>query len=906
MTAIVAGPLHVAEGAADLLYVRAATARDGSDVSVTAGLLLNRQGFANLIENQITFSGVAGVSAVLADMNDDSHADLVFGLAPVRADEPNFCVYYTTEGPDSGSPFLPPGQSSGCMTLPTDGQTPDFAWIVVAPYTTGARNQVFLVDRANNLIYVVANYASPADGGVLTGFRLAERISMPAEDGAGPIYAGDFNGDGKTDLIVNNQVSFSLTFYAGNGDGSFQRPVRTHVGQARSMLLHDVDGDGHADLIMETATGAIQILRGTSVGSFPFAADSPGGTNPTASALGTGGHLEAIGDVTHDGLVDILVTTPMGLGVLQGEAGLQFAVRRIDDIWPGRSALVLADFDGDGSPDLAVGSAEGVTIMRGNGDGTFWNSSGHTDGVQGLRARQSPVPARAQQNIVSTATSTSLALCVGPSAACPITSIVVPPYAPALTMFFGQAFNGSASATSSDGSALDPAGTITFTDSFNGSAPLTLCTLGIRYGSTCPPEIGTTVGTAVGTHVFVAAYSGDATHAPSTSPPVMLSVLPDLITEYTLVSSANPAPAGQPVTFTATLTGSYAPPSGTYSVLNGGTAIGKIELVPVSGTNTSTGAFMTLALAVGKHAITAPYPGTANFQAAAGPVVNQTIDAPLATVSRLVSSGNPAMTGQPVTFTDTVSLSNGGIISTDTGIVTFLDGAAVLGTAALNGFGVASLTTVTLAAGSHTITAMNTHDATIADSSASLVQIVTAPPPAGPGSFSVKATPNPVSIGVGGSAVLTVTVAPVGSARLEAVTLSCSGLPFEAGCTFTNAVIPAGGGTTTLVVSTAAAPHTCGSTAPYFTAGGGNAPSGRAPLMLPGLAALFSLAVPGRRRWMRSLVALAAVAGAMQMSGCGRCIMRATQPGPYTMQVKGVSAVGPETEGTSVVMNVHL
>ncbi|GAC1420425.1 MAG: hypothetical protein NVSMB62_14350 [Acidobacteriaceae bacterium] len=411
------------------------------------------------------------------------------------------------------------------------------------------------------------------------------------------------------------------------------------------------------------------------------------------------------------------------------------------------------------------------------------------------------------------------------------------------------------------------------------------------------------MGTGVGTHVFVAAYTGDATHAPSASLPVTLTVAPDRITAYTLVPSANPSPLGQPVTFTATLTGEYAPPTGTYSVLDGETAIGTLTLVPVSGTYTSTGTITATLPGAGTHTIGAPYPGDANFRADVGPAVHEVINAPLTTVSRLASSGNPSVTGQAVTFTDTVTPTGGGLSGIAMGRVTFLDGAFVLGSSVLNGAGVAAFTTSALAVGSHTITAVSAGDAGTAGRSASVTQVVTWRPPAGSESFSVTVTPNPVGVRVGNSAEVGVRVAAVGGGTPAAVTLSCGGLPAEASCTFSHAVIPAGGGTTTLLVSTAA-PHGCGSTEP-FIAGRGAGPGERAPLVLPGLAAVFSFAVPGRRRWMRSLMALAAVAGALQMSGCGTCIVSAMRPGTYTMRVTGVSAEGLETEGTSVVVNVH-
>ncbi len=1403
VTAIVPGTFQPSQGSPDLLYV-SAPKLTGSAISVTAGLLLNKQGFTNLIENQISFQNVLGVAAGLADLNQDNFTDLIFGLQPLSASAPNFCVYYGTGGAIPNPEFLPVGQLSGCMTLPTAGTVPSFAWLAAAPFTNGALTQVFLVDRANNLIYVVGNNASPTNSGVLTGFHVTTTIHIPPADGAGPIYAADLNGDGKTDLVLNNQTGAVATVYLGNGDGSFATPTRYpfdhHV---HSLLLHDMNGDGRLDMIVEGDGGGIEIFAGRGDGT--FGPGAIGAFPPGGAATGAGGHLAAIGDVNKDGVADILAATPAGLSVLLGHAGLQFTLKGIYNIGPGRASFALADFDGDGNVDVGVDSAEGVAILLGNGDGSFrsslaypvgapalnavlgnfrdaahnpagnldvvvatslnqaqlltgdgaggfaaipgrvnsqppacvtagnctlwsnlltgdfdgdgipdllfsmtglplptpgvtpgsglaiaygrgdgtfsalqdaapgnapgsnnfagetvvadlngdgvvdianidanyydtllsrpgtrngftlafsfnedvgqpdsedldsfsqvavgsivngadllfqddsnlipflnsgdgvhfteksplpnppsenryyegtvliadidgdghgdvivpyhslgsdpsnpnpvfqnllyiWYGNGdgtfsqptiltlsrnfhlaqiadmdnngtpdlvlsdgfvvgilynngsrsfgvtdsksritathdflagqginsisiadvnndgaldlvvtnggetisapvvvgglsqssialtpnpngytgaitvllnaiHTTPVTGLLtsapnpskfqaafaatlrltpspgvpvptgtvqflvngtpvggpvpvvagttsstatytaaagnsyqgtaalsatysgdARNSAATFYGQQTITGSATTTNLALCVGPSPTCPITSIVIPPYVPSLQMYFGQDFNGSASASSVDGSQLDPASSIAFSDAFNGAAPVTLCTLGVSYGSACPPAVGSTVGTATGTHVFTATYIGDATHAASTSLPVTLRVLPDVITAYTLTSSSSPSPVGQPVTFTATITGNFAAPTGTYPVLDGGAAIGTLTLSPNAGTNTSTGTFTTSSLAVGTHSISAPYPGTANFQPLGSPVIAQVINTAVATVSRLVSSVNPSVTGQTVTFTDTVSLASGAATPTPTGLVTFYDGSVALGTAPLNGAGVAAFSTATLGAGTHTITATGSGDVATGSSSASLLQVVTALPPAGSVNFSVTVTPNPVQVGVGNVATLTVTVGPVATGFPEAVTLSCSGLPYESTCRFTNPVIPAGGGATTLFLATTA-PHTCGSTAPYFVAGAGSSPSGPAPLVLPTLAAVLSLGLPGRRRWMRALVALVAVASAMQITACGTCTDLGTRPAAYTMRVSGSSSVTPEVEGTAVSLNVHL
>jgi hypothetical protein len=88
----------------------------------------------------------------------------------------------------------------------------------------------------------------------------------------------------------------------------------------------------------------------------------------------------------------------------------------------------------------------------------------------------------------------------------------------------------------------------------------------------------------------------------------------------------------------------------------------------------------------------------------------------------LVSSQNPSVAGQSVTFTATVTGSPG----TPTGTVTFTDGATTLGTIPLTG-AIASLTTSSLTAGTHTIAATYGGDAAFLASSASLQQAVNVP-----------------------------------------------------------------------------------------------------------------------------------------------------------------------------------
>ena len=182
-------------------------------------------------------------------------------------------------------------------------------------------------------------------------------------------------------------------------------------------------------------------------------------------------------------------------------------------------------------------------------------------------------------------------------------------------------------------------------------------------------------------------------------------------TTTTLVSNPNPSGFGQNVTFTVTVvtganTGNL---TGTVSIADtfGGVTTTLASGLALNASGVAT--FSTKALAVGLHSIVATYAGdTMHFTSSSDPPLIQTVLE--GTATSLTSTANPSAIGQNVTFTATVSISGGGGITPD-GTVTFMDGATVLTTQAINAGGVAMYATSTLTAGIHQITAVYNGDA---------------------------------------------------------------------------------------------------------------------------------------------------------------------------------------------------
>src|SRR5581483_2686003 len=121
---------------------------------------------------------------------------------------------------------------------------------------------------------------------------------------------------------------------------------------------------------------------------------------------------------------------------------------------------------------------------------------------------------------------------------------------------------------------------------------------------------------SVGAHPMTAAYLGDANNAPSTSPAVS-QVVTQASTSTAIASSLNPSGLGQPVTFTATVTG--VGPTGAVTFLDGVTTIGTAAVTGGIAT------FTTTALGLGDHSVTASYGGDANNIGSTSPAFTQKV-----------------------------------------------------------------------------------------------------------------------------------------------------------------------------------------------------------------------------------------------------------------------------------------
>ncbi len=265
-------------------------------------------------------------------------------------------------------------------------------------------------------------------------------------------------------------------------------------------------------------------------------------------------------------------------------------------------------------------------------------------------------------------------------------------------------FNASIATLAAAAGGVPATGTVTFSEGGNPVGTGTLVNGAMVFT--------TNAFTVAGPHSVVATYSGDANYNPATSAATTVTVGGSAST-LTLAASAASVQVGNAVTFTAT---APAGSSGTVFFYENGASLGGANI----STTTLTGAISVTSFRAGSHSVTATFSGNATTAAStsAAAVVNVTqntptlqLTAPQTIAANTTVSMNAVLTPTPA---DTKP-SN----PAPTGVIQFLDGTTVLGTATaayLPGYQnyVASFTSPALKPGPHTFTASYVGDANYA------------------------------------------------------------------------------------------------------------------------------------------------------------------------------------------------
>ncbi len=182
------------------------------------------------------------------------------------------------------------------------------------------------------------------------------------------VAVGDFNGDGKQDLIVANSGSDSVTRYTGTGAGTFSASVNYSVGTWPMVVaVGDFNNDGKDDAVTANyTTNNVSVLIGSGSGAFAAAVNY---------AVGTAPYAVGVGDFNGDGKLDIAAANgnSANISVLLGTGTGTFGAATNFTTGTTPNSITVGDFNGDGKQDIAVANrgSNTVSIFIGNGAGSF-------------------------------------------------------------------------------------------------------------------------------------------------------------------------------------------------------------------------------------------------------------------------------------------------------------------------------------------------------------------------------------------------------------------------------------------------------------------------------------------------------------------------------------------------------
>ena len=297
----------------------------------------------------------SSTSVVTADFNNDGRLDAAASAGfqnriQILYQNPDgtFPAQATTVFSNSGSqsfvPLLAVGDFNG------DGKTD------LATFISWSRTVYFLLNNGDG------QFTTTSVGLVYPPYGYTPQF----------IRAGDFNNDGRLDLVVASGISYIVLLNNGEGVFTLQPPVTVSSGvnSVGAIAVGDFNGDGKNDLAVTRGSQSMLILSGNGDGTF---------SNGNSYQIPSYVTMLRTGDLNGDNQADIIVISSgelipgtINLTLLISTSGGEFT--RIGYAIPGSvTDAAIGDFNGDGVNDflLVNATSNSVTLFTGSGNGTF-------------------------------------------------------------------------------------------------------------------------------------------------------------------------------------------------------------------------------------------------------------------------------------------------------------------------------------------------------------------------------------------------------------------------------------------------------------------------------------------------------------------------------------------------------
>ena len=298
-----------------------------------------------------------------------------------------------------GSSGFTPNPGGTGVTIPTQqftvGTNP--VAMVTADFRSAGTQDLAVINQADNTLTILLNqgvgaaaqFAQPTTGiGLVSPIALGTKWTSstpPPAMATGSLNASSTapNNDNFADLVLTDPVGNTVIVLLGDGDGSFKNPATPiPVGNEPSAIVvgtfNTKNGDSNPGFVVTNfKDNTYSVFDGNGDGTFTQVTGSPFALPASAS----GPVAMTVADFNGDGFPDLAIVnqTTKNVTILQGNGNGTFTEFRNSPLAVGNTPVSIASgsLSGSTGPGLAIVNQadNSVTVYLGNGDGTFFASS---------------------------------------------------------------------------------------------------------------------------------------------------------------------------------------------------------------------------------------------------------------------------------------------------------------------------------------------------------------------------------------------------------------------------------------------------------------------------------------------------------------------------------------------------